>query len=1104
MREFDPDQKRAIASDAAVVSAGAGSGKTLVLTRRYVRLVRERQIPVDRILALTFTRKAAAEMHARIYSELRDYQDDPFVRTQLSRFDRSVISTLDSFCSMVARDGCSVYGISPEFVIDERRLTALVEERALAYVRDHGTDHSLQGLIRLLGFQSTWRDGFAAIGRDLSEVAGTTAFDLSTDQREFVTAEAKRLEAAIRADAVAIADLDPGEAKCVARAVDLARPVAESEEILDQHLDAILSIGLQCGSSRKPAVELLKAIVPELRKSVEALRIARETIARWPELEQLAAHATRFSQEIIQTKRRSGVLSYHDVVTLAIRVLTDQAELRNHYKRRFQAIMIDEFQDNNADQKALLYLLSEREDRLSDGVPTPSNLAPGKLFFVGDEKQSIYRFRGADVSVFRELSGELGTRSEELTLGANYRSEPGLVRFFNALFARTFGEARESFDATFSALRWRPRTPGVDPRVERWVLKRRERGDANYLSDLDAQAFYIARTIERMVSAGELHVRDGEGSRPVHYRDIAILLRTGGNQIRLERMLRRFSVPHVSQAARSLYLEAPVYDIYQVLQLLTYPHDRAAYAGLLRSPLVGISDEGMVRQLLSENELFSPVEALSESDRRALERTALRFHSLRMIADSQPIARTLHEIWYGWGYRYHLLRRPEYVTYLEYYELLRELAIQFEDQGLASFLDEIRRHLGQNEKPDELELLRADADAVQIMTVHRAKGLEFPVVVIAYAESAGRSSRVSDRPFYLSDQHGPSFVLGSLAPGAVRESAINYFFHAETERAKAQDLAELRRLFYVAATRAESHLFIAGPEGGPEASIAGIADEAFAIAGDSLDDPAEESHAPVRLQRVEWEPVPREHFFAAGTRSEDVSLEAVAKRYESAHKLDRTFPDLELPVTTLTERVRTNGIEVCPPWGKVDSPPLAVDPILADKGLHAEFGTYCHYLIEHAVGELLPDSAEALHPDLPSKERLLYEQDAATLALRFLRSPLMADLGRGAVEHEVPFTVRAELLPLSVHEQLLGAQLVRGVIDLLVVMDDRCIVVDFKTDRVLEPSHYAVQLGAYAIAAARLTGLTVDPLLHHLRSGTTFLFDSSPDGSILGVHEYTL
>ncbi|MFW5688825.1 MAG: 3'-5' exonuclease [Spirochaetota bacterium] len=376
-------------------------------------------------------------------------------------------------------------------------------------------------------------------------------------------------------------------------------------------------------------------------------------------------------------------------------------------------------------------------------------------------------------------------------------------------------------------------------------------------------------------------------------------MRSSSNQIRLERMLRLFGVPYVSQAARSLFLEAPVNDLYQALQLVLYPADRVAHAGFLRSPLVGLSDEGIVRLLLTEGAFLDPVPGLSEDDLRRLELARARYDELCELADTRPITGLLHHIWYHWGYRYHLLRRSEYIPYLEYYDHFWELAHTFEERGLAAFLDEVRGHIGQNEKLDELETLRGDEAGVQIMTIHKSKGLEFPVVIVANAGNRGRADSVSSSPWYWSSERGLAFNAGTLPPGAVREKAANYLYTYELDEAKAQDLAEMKRLLYVAATRAEGHLVFSGVAREDERSLMGILAPAFEGAREEL----AAHEAPVALDVVALGTVSPEEEHQAHRAGGRRTIAELAARYAELEVIDRAYAPVELTATALNQRL---------------------------------------------------------------------------------------------------------------------------------------------------------------------------------------------------------
>jgi ATP-dependent exoDNAse (exonuclease V) beta subunit len=872
--KLDQDQSAAVAVQTnVVVSAGAGSGKTSVLTRRYLRLVVEEHIPVARILALTFTRKAAAEMYQRIYLQLAELRDDPFVAEQIAEFDSAFISTLDSFCATIARDGCARFGIPPTFSVDEVALRERARTQAVAFIRLHADRSSIQSSLRLLGFEG-FVDGLISFSMDqIPAAGGNSPSSYLEAQRQFLESHLGEQEEQISQAFATIRGLDSDGPKCVQNAQTVIEQAEGEQPLLMSSgrynaslaptdlaklcnaavraVEACTKIKLTCGSSKHPDVPLLKDAVAALRESGPRYASLLTTLGQWSQQEELLSLLDEFYESVLAEKRQAGLLSYHDILVLAIRVLESDAPLRSYYKARFRAIMIDEFQDNNEEQKRLLYLLAERENG-GTAEPSAADLDPQKLFFVGDEKQSIYRFRGADVSVFRMLADDLGGEHAQLVLGANYRSEPGLIRFFNSFFADVFANADSAYEARFLPLRHRDASPGVLPTVEHWRIEKRTQGDGDFLADVDAQAYHIAARLRRLIESQTLLV--GPDARPAEYRDVAILLKSSSNQIRLERMFRLFGIPYVSGAIRSLFLEAPVNDLYNMLQLVVYPDDRVAYTAYLRSPLVGLSDEGIVRQLLAVSEggdtaaigehtarsdipapgLFDPAAGLSAEDQRRLDRARERYEQIVAAADARPITELLFIMWYEWGYRYHLLRREEYVPYLEYFDLFWELAHSFEQRGLVAFLDEVRGHLGENQKLDELDYLGPEGEGVQIMTVHKSKGLEFPVVVVAYTENAGRNDSVSNAPYYWHEKLGPAWNIGYLPEGSVREKPANYLYSSQAEQAALEEAAERKRLLYVASTRAESHLVFCGIADDRRNSFNELITPAFEVAREEI------------------------------------------------------------------------------------------------------------------------------------------------------------------------------------------------------------------------------------------------------------------------------
>ncbi|MFW6213953.1 MAG: UvrD-helicase domain-containing protein, partial [Spirochaetota bacterium] len=829
-------------------------------------------------------------------------------------------------------------------------------------------------------------------------------------------------------------------------------------------------------------------------------------------------------------------------------VLESDATVRDYYKARFDAIMIDEFQDNNEEQKRLLYLLAERDD-CHQPAPGAADLNPSKLFFVGDEKQSIYRFRGADVSVFRMLADELGGERAQLILGANYRSEPGLIRFFNSFFAHVFAGAESAYEARFLPLRFRDASPGVHPTVEHWRVEKRTQGDGDFLPDVDAQAYHIAARLRRLIESQTLLV--GPDARPAEYRDVAILLKSSSNQIRLERMFRLFGIPYVSGAVRSLFLEAPVSDLYNVLQLAVYPDDRVAYAAYLRSPLVGLSDEGLVRQLLSVSEaaggeaaadgenaaggeaaadgenaaggeaaadgenaaggLFDPAAGLSAEDHRRLARAHERYEQIVAAADARPITELLFVMWYEWGYRYHLLRREEYVPYLEYFDLFWELAHSFEQRGLAAFLDEVRRHLGENQKLDELEYLGPEGEGVEIMTVHKSKGLEFPVVIVANTENAGRNDSVSGAPYYWDNELGPAWNIGYLPEGSVREKPANYLYTAQAVQAALEEAAERKRLLYVAATRAESHLIFCGLAEDRKNSFNELITPAFQAAQEEV---AEDSGITASI--IDLEPVAAEQEFAGRRSAARTSIGDLALRYDALPTVERRYVRPEISVSAVNaayrELAEVNRSDAVGAEG--GRPPLASDALIDANDLGAEFGTLCHELIERAPTGGYPHEREARLATARAvagfgaaisrrtpKEQATLLADAVGLAESFLGSEewrrIEADVATGtaSVAHELAFLLQANAIVPGGGKR--RNVIVRGKIDLLIEYSDQIEIIDFKSDRVVEAEHYAMQLVLYRQAARELYGRPVRVALFDLRAATLLPVSELPDEELL-------
>ncbi len=1142
----DKDQSAAIGADRnTVVTAGAGSGKTRVLAERFYRLVAEGKAEVDRILTLTFTRKAAAEMHRRIYDLLRSRGDNDFVRKAVEDFSSARISTLDAFSASILRGTAASYGVPPSFQLDDDGARERAARLSLSFVLENQDRPSLRGLVKNQGLEAVLR-GFTELAVNKLPVGRSLDFPaMGRRQDAFLQRSLEEGARALEAVVAKILQLSPSPGKASARAAVIRSaqealagftgPVVDAEGGVER-LEAVLAVigGLKKpgGAVTDPEVQIYKDCLDTARKSLGSLTTLLETRAHRPLARDLFLLLEDFHVQVDRMKRSSGVLSFGDCAELAVRSLEEDPALRSHYKKRFRYIMIDEFQDNNSLQKNLLYLLAERDDRCSPGIPDPADLAPEKLFFVGDEKQSIYRFRGADVRVFKSLEEELSRQGGSgRRLGYNYRSDPGLIDFFNTLFSRVMEGAAADHEARFEGMSPNPERAGRSEGTISIFCKPYSPDRPPGLLDNDsAEAYHLARAISHWVRNESLMLRDGKtgASRPAGYGDFAVLMRSTSGQMRYERMFRLFGVPYTTSGIRSLFLEAPVNDFYAALQTAVHPWDRTAYATFLRSPLVGLSDDFLM-ELLPLNlppfrtDGLTPPPAEEEKLRRGEE----LYRWIREAADSVTVPALLSHLWHRGGYRFFLLRDPALHPFLELYDYLREFALLVPGETLAAFLDRLRPNLGNHERIPELEVLRDDAQGVKIMTVHRAKGLEFPVVALVNSGNVGRPRREGDDLFRWSDEHGLSCAWGS------RRGKHDYFHAVGEEEEAAREDAERKRLLYVACTRAENHLLISGcftrnNRGSDKAFLTMI----FRALGLDPDNP-DPSASPWELRFIP--DVPVEVLYRQGDAARSP---ATAAAVYTPPPLLRSCPRREYSVTELaallggpgrpeTEKETEKETGAGRPAPRPETAPVRPGPEQSGIGSDGAgaagaaagdggdpdqdlwFGSLCHRVVEQVLRRRLADAGregpgaqerpregfllrraeeEAVRAGRPLRGECprpeSYEaflEEALGLAAGFFASPLAEDLfARAAAagvppEPEVPFIAK----PWQ------GGPLVNGVMDLVFPLPEETVVVDFKTDRVEAPEAHRFQMAVYRTAAEEIWGRPARAWLYYLRSGGT-------------------
>ena len=1096
MRELDKNQMLAVECDKnVVVSAGAGAGKTTVLSERYFRLISEGKAGVENILTLTFTRKAAAEMNERIYQRLLNSTNTIAV-SQAAEFDKAKISTLDSFSAQIVRNGSDRFGVSPDFTSDNEAAATMAAEIALDFILKKQNNRYLQEFIYLHGFKIVYEDLFVSLAVNEFNLSDTIDFPGLLEKQKIGLSNGYRRNLGelekIRTD---ILSLSSGIGKVMINNIasceslgDMGAYSDETEGVLPSlFLERVESFKFKKGTSKHPETPLLNEYIVNWRDLLSITESIANGILSFPFLEGMFGLLEDFQNLFLTKKRSSGILTFLDVSKMAVSILKEDTSLRNFYKKEFQYIMIDEFQDNNLMQKELLYLLAEKKELSGDGVPLVEDLEPDKLFFVGDEKQSIYSFRGADVSVFKGLSNELiNSGGESLSLNTNYRSEPDLIKFFNRVFDNVMQDSEEPYEADFEALEYRNPVEGVVPKISVFYKPETETGDG-YLHSNEAEAWYIAKFIKDKVKSKNLVVAKDGKLAAAEYDDFAILMRSTSNQIMYEKYFRKLNVPCTVQGVRALFMEAPVNDIYNLLQLLVYQNDRVSYSALLRSPFANLSDNITAALLLHGGDAFilsdlSVLEGIKVGvdDNKKYNNIRELYLNLKKNVDYIPAADLIKTIWYEGGYRNYLMSNREYHGYLEYYDYLKTLAVRSNERGecLAVFLDFIRDNLGKYEKLPDLELLRDETQGVQLLTIHKSKGLEFPVVIVANTGNKGRSG--GGGAYYVSDDFGITLKYENNSGGKA-----NYFYDRAKDLEAKKELAENKRILYVALTRAQSHLIISGGHSkntkNTETQTGAKILLNMVLKGLGWDGDPESLKSESFKKYISIIPDISERDVAlAGEKSKKIDPEKIINDYNNSEIIIRNAIRDTWAVSEINSNFVNSLSQNKQLMDKLSD--LETDVFLGEDQ-YAAFGTYCHKLIESQLKNLKDDirfPSQLLK--LTNEQIEILKQDAEVLSLNFTNSSFAQGYKDFEMESELSFLLNIGDINNPVY--------INGQIDLLIEKDDGVVIVDFKTDKFKDVEEYALQMFLYRKAAGDIFGKPVKSYLFYLREGKKAEVDS--------------
>ncbi len=860
-RKIDNDQRAAIESVRnSVVSAGAGSGKTTVLSQRFLHLIQTNHYDADKILTLTFTKKATVEMSDRIYKVLRSEAPE-----QAAIFHKANIKTLDGYCSSVAKVGSHFYGISPDFTSDEEKLAEQVKAQAYPFILKHRDNKGIKKIAGATRFDELSTELFVDPILENSTIAEPIDFEANFRlQTKEIAATwqdtVKRFDSAVNDLKLGVIEFEGNKSTkyqqvaVVFQNTELPEtPGLSSDDVWNSNfadIETYLRSAKNFNELKKPGTlkgaEGWGEIIEEIKKHLSTLLSVYNCVAGFYIVKELIPLFQEFQEIVNDIKRITGFLTFKDISKMALCILRDHPEIRLQEKRKYKAIMIDEFQDNNSDQRDMLYLLAERESRMEKSVPDVSELCPDKLFFVGDEKQSIYRFRGADVSVFRKLAGEFSEGN--LSMHTNYRSHPSLIAAFNTLFggfpypvsgkpavadnmpsvffSDANGADKNSDIPDYEAVYHEVMVPESKLKEINTPEKKNESyiphvhfalydvgadkedppDEKKFMTGEEAEVEWVTRKIEELINREE---------NPVNPSDIAILLpKLSPHQPRFEKAFLRHGIPYNTEVATDIFADGPVNDITAFINLCVNPDDKCSYAQVLRSPFVNLSFEEM-QKVLSRNafsddaaDLFDEKNNEESEGRERFLRMAAFYRDLVETSAYEPLTTTVSRLWYDSGYRYETLWNHTVEMFGKQYDMLFELARQSDVQNLniAAFADILNGYKNNpDDRLDDMDIPMEQADGVHIMSVHKSKGLEFDVVFVC-GTGSGRSWECNKSFVFASKEYG--ITVNTPVVGELAEDKKNIFFEKAKLDTILRNNAENRRLAYVALTRAKNELYI--------------------------------------------------------------------------------------------------------------------------------------------------------------------------------------------------------------------------------------------------------------------------------------------------------
>jgi len=1099
------------------LSAGAGCGKTFVLTQRFLRHLEPdgEAATLSSLVAITFTDRAAREMRDRVREACQQRLEhcppehvDYWLKV-LRGLDSARISTIHAFCTTLLRSHAIEAGLNPGFSVLEPPLAETLldsatesvlhglliadDADAVAYVLRFGLERTRE-LVRQLArqrFRVDWSSWTHPTPDELAERwlhAWQQTFRPQLIQKFRDSPLVLRLRELLSQHTPKHAEM---QSRCVTL-LDWLNPHREwktPEVQLQEIRDAakVQGGGGKSAWESEDIFEDVKESFTKLRQDIDQLTNLLEFMPDDVALAaEFACRGYRLARQVAEayetSKLQAGVLDFDDLLLRARNLLRDHPEARVRFAQSIRLLLVDEFQDTDPVQADIV------RDLCGEA------LRHGKLFLVGDSKQSIYRFRRADPEVFRKLREELPPQGQ-LLLNLNFRSQPEILKFVNLLFQdalpgyeplvpfhdeqRSPGKTIEFLFAT-SDVEPRPNAEGK-PKVD--DLRQRE-------------ATWMARRIVALLNDPTPRIRDKDPLtgqimlRRVQLGDITILFRALTNVQEYEQQLRNYGLEYYLVGGKTFYAQQEVFDLLNLCRCLDNPNDVVSLLGVLRSPFFGLSDDDLQALHPADGDWWTrialpPPAYLSATEQARIVFAGRTLHDLRTIKDELTIRELLTAAVNQTGYDAALLLEFLGSRKVANLRKLIEQAATFDGSELFTLKDYVvRLETSVLEETDEAfaTTLPEAGNVIRLMSIHQSKGLEFPVVIVADLDRRNPNRTPSA---YLHNEWGALVKLPDRFGKEFEHLGLRML---KIEESAAED-QETLRLFYVAVTRAADHLILsAGREHGAKLVspwMELLATRFDLMTGHPVGDPllgsliGATSRAEIPDIRVhpdapiaEKQRRPHDHPPLSTFQARLEATEAVPfPETLAVYSVDAQAPQI-WSVSHLEELDATLQNRIAPRHA----------PSGEDFATAETLGTFLHAVLER-IDFARPDTWEACLNTVQKSQREPLDATVLSTARDVLErlgnSDFMATWSAArTVQRELDFLLP---WPPQTADRAAGTDLVSGQIDLLLQNDaGQWWLYDFKTgvtaasrsdDEILAP--YTFQLGVYAWAIEAWTGQTL-------------------------------